>query len=161
MTSLTIDAPTLPTTSAKRVRRKRSPAPYLATAPEGGGDVGIVLQVKIACHPRNRLAACIGMVFGAFVPLAVYVVSHYDLDLADPWSPALALVVGGLLYSATTVYQWGLQAFGSWYKALGFAILVEGTMCASDQAWLSIAALVLLCSINAIATGVALVRGGK
>lgn len=125
-------------TFVKTVRRKRSNAPYLATAPEGG-DVGIVLQVKIACHPRNRLAAAIGMIFGAFVPLA--------------------LVVGGLLYSATTVYQWGLMAFGSWYKALGFAVLVEGTMCASDQAWLSIAALVLLCSINAVATGVTLVRG--
>ena len=65
-----------------------------------------------------------GAFTGAFVPLAVYVVSHYDLDLAHPWSPALALVIGGLLYSATTVYQWGLQAFGSWYKALGFAVLV-------------------------------------
>ncbi len=123
-------------------------------------NVGVVAQVRIACAPANRLATFVGALLGAVVPLATSMVAHYELDTVAPWRDPLALLVlGGLLYSATTVYSWGRLAFGSWAKALGFTVLLEGVMVASGQAWLSIMALVYLCAINAIATGVTLARG--
>ena len=42
--------------------------------------------------------------------------------------------------------------FGSWYKALGFVIALEGYM-TFTAGWLSITALVFLIAINAIANG--------
>lgn len=150
-------------TTPKRARRAATPADPTA-------DVGVVRQVRIACDPRNRLAVAIGAVLGALVPLAVYVVAHTDLDVHAVLAsghldaaryPALALVLAGLVYSATTVYQWGVMAFNNRAKALGFAVLVEGTMTLSHQTWLAVIALVTLCGINAIATGVTLVRGAR
>lgn len=122
---------------------------------------GIVDQVRIAFSRNNRLATVIGGLLGAIVPLATFMVAHEELG-ATPWlNPMSLLVLGGLLYSARTVYQWGRLAFGSWAKALGFTVLLEGVMTCSAQPWLAITALVYLCAINAIATGVTLTRGVK
>jgi len=157
--------PSAPATSTPRRARRASTTPV-----DPAADVGIVRQVRIACDPRHRLAVAIGAVLGAIVPLSVYVVAHTDLDVAGALAsghldaaryPALALVLGGLAYSATTVYQWGRLALGPWYKALGFAVLTEGVMTLSHQTWLAVIALVTLCGINAIATGVTLVRGAR
>lgn len=127
-------------------------------------SVGIVDQVRIALSPAHRLATCVGALLGAVVPLSVFMVLHLELEGAGgEWAawydPRWLIVVGGLLYSASTVYRWGRMAFSSWYKALGFTALIEGVMSLSDQLWLSVAALAYLCLINAIATGVTLARG--
>lgn len=157
-----VPAPT--TATSKRAPRRA------ATPADPTTDVGIVRQVRIACDPRNRLAVAAGAWLGALVPLAVYVVAHLDLDVAGALAsghldaaryPALALVLGGLAYSATTVYQWGAMAFNNRAKAVGFAVLTEGVMTLSHQTWLAVIALVTLCGINAIATGVTLVRGQR
>ena len=69
----------------------------------------------------------------------------------------LILVLGGLLFSAKTVWQWAHQAFANdAWKATGFVVLLEGVMTLSQIPALAIAALVLLTAINGIATGVVL-----
>lgn len=110
----------------------------------------IVEQVRTAFARRNRLAALIGAALGAIVPLGTYMIAHNELS--GSWV-MLALVLAGLAYSATTVYQWGRSAFRSPMKAGAFAVLVEGIMTLSTQHWLSVVALVYLIAINATATG--------
>jgi hypothetical protein len=121
-------------------------------------NVGVVEQVRIALRPEFRLATFVGVLLGAIVPLVTFAVAHSELD---PWcaDPLWLLVLGGLLFSARTVYVWGCLALGSPVKAAGFTVLIEGAMVLSSQEWLSITALVYLCGINAIATGVTLARG--
>jgi hypothetical protein len=150
---------------------KRSGKPRAVTtrvvAPDA--DVGILRQIRIAGDRRNRVAMALGAARGAWVPIGVCVVAHRDLDLAgviagrvglDAWHVLLlALVLGGLAYSLPTVVRWGRLFGDSKIGAIGFAVLTEGVMCLSGQAWLAGAALVMLCVINAVASGVSLVRG--
>jgi hypothetical protein len=127
------------------------------------GKLGVVDQCRVAA--RNPLPTTLGGMLGAVVPFGTYQVAHHDLQSAD-WSswgcliPAL-LVLGGLGYSATTVVGWGRLAFGSTVKAVGFAVLLEGLLIAQSQQWLGVVALVYLCAINAVATGVTLTRGSR
>jgi hypothetical protein len=116
--------------------------------------LGILDQISLATRPVNRIAFLIGSILGAFVPLATYTVAHYEVaDSNLKW----ALVAGGLIYSAITVVQWGRIAFGMWAKSIGFVLLVEGTAVFSSTLALSIAAVTILASINAISTGYRLV----
>lgn len=115
--------------------------------------LGIVDQVRAAGARRNRWSMACGAILGGFVPVASYVVAHYEA----PERPALiALVVGGLAYSALSVYGFARLAFGSAVKALGFVLLLEGVMVFSGIPALGLASLVLLVGINAISTGVRL-----
>ena len=118
----------------------------------------VVSQVRAAVQPKNRLATALGALLGGGVPVATYVLSHHEVTQADPLYAQLPawLVLGGLLFSALTVYQWGRMAFGSGAKALGFAVLLEGVLTCSATPWLSAGALAYLVIINATATGVRL-----
>ena len=111
-------------------------------------NVGILDQVMTARkHPG---AAVLGFLLGGGVPLAIYSYAH---ELAGNWrDPRAAIVVGGLLFSAKTVWQWGRQAFACPYKATGYVILMEGVMVTSTSDLLSRLALGFLLGINAIAT---------
>jgi hypothetical protein len=95
---------------------------------------------------------------GGFVPLASYFVAHYEVKGYDL---PLLLVLGGLLYSAKTVWQWGVLAFNCKYKATGFVLLVEGVMVLSHIPWLNVLALAYLVLINAVATGCSLALRDK
>jgi hypothetical protein len=159
-----VPAPTT-TLTPKRARRA-------ATIPaDPTADVGVLRQIRMACDPRNRLAMTLSAIRGAWVPVGVCVVAHRDLDLTgviagrvalDAWHVLLlALVLGGLAYSLPTVVRWGRMFGDSLAGAIGFAVLTEGVMTLSGQEWLSAIALVLLCAINAIASGVTLVRGAR
>jgi uncharacterized membrane protein len=103
------------------------------------------------------LATLVGCVLGGFVPLASYVLAH----LPSPSTALWGLVVGGLLFSAKTVWQWGLLAFADPWKASGFVLLIEGVMVLSPVPWLAVTALALLVAINAIATGCTLAQGAE
>lgn len=153
MISMTPAAPSshsLRIATPQRERAARQPA------------TGVVAQVREAFRPKNRLATTLGCLLGGFVPLASYVVSHHELDAtAGLWQLPALLVLGGLAYSARTVYAWGCLAFGAPIKALGFVVLVEGVMVASRTPWLSAAALAYLICINGIATGCTLAVGGR
>jgi hypothetical protein len=114
----------------------------------------VIAQVRYAIKPSNRLAAIVGWLLGGFVPLACFFVAHYELRADAPLysQRSFYLVLGGLVYSARTVWQWGMVAFQNVLKATGFVILLEGVMVMSHIAWLSIAALVYLMAINGVAT---------
>lgn len=117
--------------------------------------LGVVAQVTTALRPKNRLAAALGALLGGFVPVASYVLAHRETDVTAPlWTQVAPwFVVGGLAYSAVTVYQWAARAVGNPIKAAGFVLLVEGVMVASRTEWLGLVALAYLVAINAVATG--------
>lgn len=132
---------------ARRVRGERS--------------LGVVGQVRLALRPQNRLATFLGGMLGGAVPVASWQLSRAEVDPSQPlWGQVPAwLVAAGLLFSATTVYGWGRQAFGSGVKAAGFCALLEGVLVASRSSWLAAAALAYLIAVNAVATGTRLSRG--
>jgi hypothetical protein len=120
-------------------------------------ELGVVDQVRAAFAPKARLATFLGCLLGGFVPVATFVVAHYEVDTARLGSShsvlSIVLVLGGLLFSAKTVYGWGKLAFQAPAKAFGFVILTEGVMTLAQTSWLSVAALIYLVAINGIATG--------
>lgn len=128
----------------------KAPRPTPRKAP-----IGVVDQVREACKPKNRLATVMGFLLGGVVPFASYVVAHHEVSNEKALYAQLGtyLVLGGLLYSAKTVYEWGKRAFVSPAKALGFVVLLEGVMVASLTTWLSVIALGYLVVINGVATG--------
>lgn len=146
---------------SRKRRPSSKPNPVAKKAPKihvaGGRQKapnGVVDEVIIATAARNRLATTLGFILGGFVPLGTFTVAHNEIPVFDSvyWAP-IAMVLGGLIYSAITVHQWGVKAFESRVKAFGFVLLIEGIMTMSNTRWLSIAALVLLISINGISTG--------
>jgi hypothetical protein len=68
------------------------------------------------------------------------------------------LVLGGLVYSAKTVYDWGSLAFKLPIKAVGFVVLLEGVMVTAKTPWLGVVALVYLIVINGVATACTLAK---
>lgn len=141
--------------------RKASPK-RTSTTSAIRNNAGIVEQVKVAFSREHRLAALIGVLVGAIVPLGTFMLAHYQVNRAAPWAdPAAYIALGGLMYSAGTVYQWGLLALRKTYKAIGFVVIVEGLMIASQMQWLSVTALAYLILINGIATGTTIARGAR
>lgn len=135
--------------SRPRVRAPRPPPQRLPSGP-----LGVVDQVRLALQPRSRLAFAVGTLLGAVVPFATFHYSHAELVASRPlWAQWASLfVVGGLLFSAVTMYGWGRLAFLQRTKAVGFVLLLEGTMVTSHTHWLAVTALVYLCAINGVAT---------
>jgi hypothetical protein len=43
------------------------------------------------------------------------------------------MILGGLAYSAISVYEWAQSAFHLWVKAAGFVLLLEGTVTFATQ----------------------------
>jgi hypothetical protein len=108
-------------------------------------------QLRAARH--KPIAALIGATAG-LVPVGVYEVGHYELTSWSPLEcPKAVIVYAGLLFSALTVLGWSANMFGSKVKALGFTLLLEGIMMASNAAWLTAIALTYLVLINAAANG--------
>lgn len=106
---------------------------------------------------KDPLAGLLGACIGGWVPLATSIEAHSELfprgvTLDNIAKPSAFLVLGGLVYSAKTVWQWGRAAFNDPLKATGFVLLLEGVMVFSSERWLSTSALVYLVTINAIAT---------
>lgn len=91
-----------------------------------------------------------------FVPVGTFVICHKELPDESGWTffYLTVLVLGGLLFSAKTVWQWATVEHKDPWKATGFVLLVEGIMVGSKTLWLSWSALLLLVAINGIATGV-------
>lgn len=123
--------------------------------------LGVVDQIRQACKERNRLATFLGFLLGGFVPIASYVVAHFEIDPAVAVYAQLPslLVLAGLVYSAKTVYSWGQLAFASGAKATGFVLLIEGVMVTSTSPGLAMTALGYLVVINGLATGCILSLG--
>jgi hypothetical protein len=151
MASTATITPIIPARKSTRTRTTSRPRAASPAATAG-------VMAQIAAAARSPGALLVGAIFGAFVPIATFTVAHYELDAGRPLyaqAPAL-LVLGGLVFSALTVFAWGRLAFRSGLKALGFVTLIEGTMVLSTTSWLGIVALALLVAVNATATGATL-----
>lgn len=124
-------------------------------------QMGVVDQVTLAFKARNRLATIMGFLLGGVVPVATYLEAHVDLDRALPLHLQVAtyLVLGGLAFSAKTVYEWAKLAFDNGVKAAGFVVLLEGVMITSGVPVLPLVLLGVLVGINGIATGCVLSLG--
>ena len=113
----------------------------------------VIGQVRQSFKPGAKLAGFTGLVIGGFVPVATWSLVHYEVsDVPALW----LLVSGGLLYSALTVYGWGLAAFGNKAKAAGFCLLLEGILTFAHIRALSLTALAVLVFINAVSAACAL-----
>lgn len=120
----------------------------------------IVDQFRLACQKQNRIAMIAAFILGGFVPIATFFLVHYGVEQsAWLWS----IVAGGLIFSAKTVYQWGVVAFSNSVKAFGFCVLVEGVMTFSPPGLmlLSVAGLFMLVMVNGVATGCNLALSSK
>lgn len=148
-----VESPMAPKTKRRSPRKATKAKPVVRGGRQKAPN-GVVDEVIIATAKRNRLATTLGFILGGFVPLASFTVAHHEIPVFEAayWAP-IAMVLGGLIYSAITVHQWGVKAFESKLKAFGFVMLIEGVMTMSQTNWLSIAALILLVSINGISTG--------
>jgi hypothetical protein len=138
-------------------------APRAPREPKDLSNLGVVDQVRIALKSRNRLATLLGAILGGVAPLISYVVAHYELNTDSPLytQPGTLLVLGCLLFSASTVYAWGKLAFKSGPKALGYVVLTEGALIIARTHWLGLVALALLIGINSVATGCTLALNRK
>jgi hypothetical protein len=114
----------------------------------------VIDQIRIA-FSVSAIGAVIGILIGASIPLATYHTAHYEWK--EFWSIFSALICGGLLVSAKSVFLWSKDAFRDSWKAFGFVVLIEGTMIFSNTTWLVYMCLGILMFINAIAAGAGLV----
>ena len=118
-------------------------------------EIPVVEQVEKSFRRNNLLAIWWGFLFGACPPIATFTVAHYAvkheslLQVASQFSSYF--VLGGLVYSSITVYQWKLMAVQNRLKALGFVLLTEGVMTFIDIQWLCYLALFQLVTINWVA----------
>jgi len=121
-------------------------------------NLGVVDQVVLATRPENKVALRIGAYLGSSAPLVTYLVAHLGLDFEKPLQEQwiAALVLGGLIYSSLTVYEWMKRALGNkGLKAMGFVVLMEGTMAFVHGSlwWVTLIPLSILIGINAVAMG--------
>ena len=118
-------------------------------------------KIRTAFSKRNLLATAIGALKGGAIPFGTFVLYHLEMA-DDPWQAKGLVVLGGLIYSAKTVYGWCKQVFRKengapdTLKAIGWCVGIEGFMTVSSTFWLNCAALGLLILVNAVATGVSL-----
>lgn len=120
----------------------------------------IVDQFRLACQKQNRIAMIAAFILGGFVPAATFCLVHWGVT-QSVW--LWLIVAGGLIFSAKTVYHWGVVAFSNAIKAFGFCVLVEGVMTFSPPSlmFLSIAGLFMLIMVNGVATGCNLALSSK
>jgi len=126
--------------------------------------ISIISQIRALRSKDNWLAFLVGGLIGSFVPVAVFALNHHVLgethslvaairEGGERWC-LLGLILAGAVFSAKSVYGWGLSAFaGDRIKALGYCVLIEGVMVLSPLEWLRVVAMVYLVAINVIATG--------
>ncbi len=118
-------------------------------------------KIRTAFARRNLLATMIGALKGGAIPFGTFMLFHLEMN-NDPWQAKGLIVLGGLIYSAKTVYGWCKQVFRKedgtpdTLKALGWCVGIEGFMTCASTFWLNCAALALLILVNAVATGVSL-----
>jgi len=120
--------------------------------------------VKFCFTRENIPATVVALIFGGFIPVAVWWLSHKQLNVASLKTGdfnsvvAIPLILGGLVYSATTVVELSTLAFHKRAKAWGFTILLEGVLLGASTTWLSVTALIYLILLNAVGTAVSVTR---
>jgi len=103
---------------------------------------------------RNPLALALSVPPAAFLPIAVFMIAHHEIvNESNGWLKAakIVAVLGGLVFSAKSVFHWASLMFQDRVKALGFVALMETVMILSSNQVIAFCALGLLVSINAVA----------
>lgn len=114
-------------------------------------NLPIAAQVKLAFQKQNRIEAVAGLLFGGYIPVAIWEFVHYELTQDRLWlQPKAYFVTAGLVVSLITVIAWAQTAFDNWFKSVGYGILVEGAMTMSSNIYLSLSGLFLLIVINGL-----------
>lgn len=118
----------------------------------------VVEQVIYAVKPGGRIAACIGLLTGGWIPALTFCVVHFVLPFylelgSTLWGKlvgiaAWVMVGGGLACSAPKVYKWFLSAYGSKFQAVGAVVCLECAMTFVPIVSLSAAALFVLVFVN-------------
>lgn len=147
---------------AATLKLQRLEAQVAEEEAEAQSHPGVIRQIRTAFQAQNRLAALVGAVLGGTVPVASFQLAHHEVNRAVPLVGQVPawLVLGGLLFSAITVFGWTREAFGSPVKAAGFCLLIEGALLASQTPWLSFLALGVLVGVNVVATATRLSSRG-
>lgn len=117
--------------------------------------MGPIDSIWYALRADNILGTMLGSAIGGGFPTLSYVEAHHDLDNPLRW----ALVIGGLLFSCLTFYQWGIAAGWGRAKAVGAVLLTEGVMVTSRMPAVALSALAVLVLVNGASTGVGLALG--
>jgi hypothetical protein len=138
-------------------------------------NVSIKKQLELAVRAENRLSTGIAALMGFVVPLSVYSVTHELPNvyaqhgwISFPFLFLCILGIAGCVFSAKSVYQWGILVFADKFKAAGFAVLLEGILSASgivsESLWfkvLGMISLAYLMLINAINCGTNIILSNK
>jgi hypothetical protein len=133
--------------------------------------------MRTASTLDNWLPLLLGIVIGGVAPALTYVASHqlHPVSRGAPpgeWSSWVSVwtpvVLAGLAFSATTVFMWFEQAFSGAsqrivrLKAGGMVVLIEIMMtCGGAAPMACMASLVMLVSVNAVATATTLQMQAK
>ncbi len=151
----TMSSPRLRLASPPKVRRTKVQALMVSHEKE----LGVIDSIISACKPglRNRLALWAGLIGGGIVPLGSFLETHLELDLSEGWGllnhPMAYAVLGGLLFSAITVFTWFKKAYkDNAFKAFGVVVFLESVMTMSHLMELSIAILAILIVVNGFAS---------
>lgn len=111
--------------------------------------------VKVSQSNVRMLGQVIASAAACFLPIAAFVIAHHEVqEYPYMW----VLVIASLAYSAPTVVAWAKSWAGATYKAVGFAVLLEGNLIGTHNMYLSYTGLVVICVINAHA---AYINSGK
>ncbi len=142
-----------PKKKRKRSHRRKTKSTNTAASHRNLASMSAVEQVSQAFARGHRLSAVMGFVLGGFIPVATFTLVHHDVkDNQLLW----VLIVGGLLYSAISVFRWAKTAFRMTAKAVGFVVLLEGVVTFAHTTWLPMAGLFILVAINGISAASAL-----
>lgn len=115
---------------------------------------------------KHLAAAIMGGIVGGIVPIGAAIYAHIELkgiQTSELFTKIpFYFVIGALLYSAPTVYEWVKSAVGSdtvigKIKPFGWVLLIEGSMAYPSESVaaqvFAVVSLLILVFINAIASG--------
>lgn len=102
--------------------------------------------IKINAAQKRTIGQFMASIAAGFLPIASFVMAHYE---SKENQMLWILVAAALAFSAPTLVLWAKKWCGGMVKAVGFSVLLEGTMVFSHTVWLSYAGLFILVAINA------------
>lgn len=100
----------------------------------------------------NSLERIFCALAASFIPCAAWFVAHFEIEkgFSDWKNPLWVIVLAALCYSAPSVAGWAKSWAGSWTKAIGFTVLLEGVLVSLHSPWFHGSALFLLSGINCL-----------
>ena len=139
------------TTKKTRKTTTRRTQPVTISA-EQFGKMTVIQQLRRAFARGARLAAVVGFSVGSLFPVLSFVLIHHEVS-EHPIS--WVFVVGALIMSFSSVYNWFTAAYSSKVKGFGCALALEGVMTFCHIFWLSIICLSVLVFVNAVSSACA------